>query len=305
LPKYFYVHDANFQTRGKKLTPQHTTKRFHATLILYTLIIFTIIIALSGTPQVNAQSTPTLLVTGADGTSINYTLTQLKAMPATSGWGGFYQTIQSQSNNGFWTGVALLYLCNQVGGITQYSNITVTGQGINNFTYNMVNSGTDFNPTYTTYNNLTGTLQNQNLPITVILAYQVNGTNIDSNQVPRMVIVGSEGLLMDGSGGRSVTKVNVTNYVPTATPIPTPTPTPTPTTPYPTPTATPTKSPKPSPSPSPTPSPSQSPTTSPSPTPASTTPIETNNTQVLLEVGIAVAAIVIIAVVVVVILKRK
>jgi hypothetical protein len=77
----------------------------------------------------------------------------------------------------------------------------------------MVANGLGLNPTYKTYNNLTGNQQNQTLPVTLILAYQVNGTSLPSSSVPepRLVIVGPEGLLMDGSGGRSVTKVTVTD----------------------------------------------------------------------------------------------
>ena len=70
-----------------------------------------------------------------------------------------------------------------------------------------------------TYNNITGTSQNQTQPINVILAYQVNGTDLPSSSqpAPRLVIVGPEGLLCDGSGGRSITEVIIVNAVPVAT----------------------------------------------------------------------------------------
>jgi len=66
------------------------------------------------------------------------TLTQLQAMPNVTMYGGFYQPNQNQINNDLWAGASLLYLCNQVGGITSTCTVTVTGQGTNNFTYDMV-----------------------------------------------------------------------------------------------------------------------------------------------------------------------
>jgi hypothetical protein len=181
--------------------------------ILITLIfLFTAATRFTMTQRVQAQTSPVITVTGIDGTSKNYTLTDLQSLPATSGYGGFYQPNQQTVNNGLWTGVSLLYLCNQVNGLTSTCKIIVTGQGVNNFTYDMVANGLGLNPTYRTYNNVTGNQQNQILPVTAILAYNVNGTNLPSSSLPapRLVIVGPEGLLMDGSGGKSITQVTVT-----------------------------------------------------------------------------------------------
>jgi hypothetical protein len=240
-----------------------TNKTAHTALVLLLIPMLAITIALGNSPEVKAQTEPTVLVTGYNGTSINYTLTQLEAMPNVTMYGGFYQPNQHIINSGLWAGVSLLYLCSQVGGITPTCNVTVTGQGTNNFTYDMVNSGSNLNTQYVTYNNMTGAVQNQTQPVTIILAYQVNGTALPSSSLPapRLVIVGPEGLLIDGSGGRSVTQVNVTNTAPAPTPTPTASPTPTPNpTPAPTPTPTPTPSPSPTASPTPTPSPSATPT---------------------------------------------
>lgn len=128
-------------------------------------------------------------------------------MPNVTMYGGFYQPNQNQINNGLWAGASLIYLCNQVGGITSTCTVTVTDQGTNNFTYDMVNNGINFNNEYNTYNNITGNLKNQTQPVIIILAYQVNGSNLPSSSqpAPRLVTVGPEGLLMIGTGGKSIT----------------------------------------------------------------------------------------------------
>lgn len=185
----------------------------NALVLLAFFCLLTITLLVTVVQQAQAQTSTLVTVTSYNGTSRNYTLSELQSLPATSGYGGFYQPNQQIINNGLWTGVSVLYLCNQVHGLTQTSAITVIGLGVNNFTYSMVANGLGLNPTYKTYNNLTGNQQNQTLPVTLILAYQVNGTSLPSSSVPepRLVIVGPEGLLMDGSGGRSVTKVTVTD----------------------------------------------------------------------------------------------
>jgi hypothetical protein len=297
------VHIDYFKPKeGKKMKNQ---PKLQTIITLIALALF-FLGALNYTPQVNAQTEPTVTVTGATGTIQTYTLTQLQAMPSVSSYGGFYQTNQHIGNSGNWTGVSILYLCNQVGGINTYSNITVTGQGNNSFTYDMVNSGTHFNNAYKTYSNTTGAETNQTQPITLILAYLVNGTALPSSSLPapRLVIVGPEGILMDGSGGRSVTQVSIINTAPPPTPTPTPTPTLSPTaSPTPVPTASPNPTPSPSPSPtsSPTPTATPTPTSSPLPTPPSTS---SNGWPVTYTAIIAAIVIVIIVAAAVIALRR-
>lgn len=269
------------------------------------LLIITAIIISSTTLQVSTQE-PTITVTGATGTTQTYTLTQLQAMPSVSMYGGFYQINQQIGNSGLWTGVSVLYLCNQVGGITPNNNIMVTGQGDSSFTYDMVNSGLNFNTAYKTYDNTTRNGRNQTEPITLILAYLVNGTTLPSNSLPapRLVIVGPEGLMMDGSGGRSITQVNVVNTQPTPTPSPTPSPTPTS---NPTPTSTPIPTATQTPTPSPTQTPTQQPTVVPTPTISPTpTPSEDTGSGIDMQIviGILIVAIIIIIVVAVVLSRR-
>ncbi len=303
---------------------KHVRSRTQALLII--LAICTIAIALTALPslpQAYAQE-PTILVTGYTGTSLNYTLSQLQAMPDVTMYGGFYQQNQARVNSGLWTGVDLLYLCNQVGGITPTCNVTVTGQGTNIFPYNMVQNGMDINIGYRTYNNQTGAQQDQTERVYVVLAYQVNGTNLPATEqpAPRLVIVGPEGLVIAGSGGRGVTQVNITNSQPSPTPTPTETPAPTATptiTPTPTqastpippsPTITPSTAPTPSVTPTATTSPTTSPSSSPTQQPTSSLssspepePNQLANTYTITAIAGGLAVIIIVAAVI--ILKRK
>ena len=226
-----------------------------AALVLIALTAVGMFTSNSFIPQVHGQSSVILSLIGYDGTTKNYTLSELQSLPSVSGYGGYYQPNQNQINSGNWTGVSLNYLCNQTSGITPTCTISVIGQGTNNFTYEMVANGTNLNPPYITYNNATGANQNQTQPVTLLLSYFVNGTNLPTSiqPAPRLVIIGPEGLLMIGTGGKSITQVKITNAAPTPTSTPTPTPTPT---------ATPT----PSPNPTSTIAPSSAPTSTPTAT---------------------------------------
>ncbi len=309
-------------------------KRFQA---LFTFIILTAFamatLTSANTPQVNAQTNSILTITGYDGTTKNYTLSDLQNLPSVSGYGGYYQPNQNQVNNGNWTGVSLYYLCNQTSGITSTCNVSVIGQGTNDFSYEMVANGTNLNLAYKTYNNLTGAAQNQTQPVTLLLAYQVNSTDLPSSiaPAPRLVIIGPEGLLMIGTGGRSITQINIIDTSPTPTltptqipsatstpsatptlissptPIMTATPTVTPTQ-IPTPTqTTPTATPTPqlSPTETPTVSATEQPTASPTATlSASPEPNETEQSTVLY-IAITVVVIIIAAIAIAVAFKRR
>jgi hypothetical protein len=284
--EHFSMLKPNLKMENRILATKLRTKQTHLALVLLALFATAMITINSyDLPQAYGQSNIVLTVTGFAGASTNYSLADIQSMPAVNMYGGFYQPNQRQINNGLWKGVSLFYICNQTGGITPTCDITIIGQGINNFTYDMVANGLNFNSAYKTYNNATGALQNQTQPITLILAYQINGTDLPSSSLPapRLVIVGPEGLLMDGSGGRSITQVNITNFAPTPTPTPTAIPTPTPTiTPTITPTVAPTLTPTSVPTAIPTATPSETPTPTSTPTPsvsATIQPTLTNNTS--------------------------
>jgi hypothetical protein len=318
-------------------------KRSHFILISMLALMIVFPVTLINIPNVKAQANPTVTITGYTSTTKTFNLTDLQNMPAISGYGGYYQPNQNQVNNGNWTGVPVSYLCNQVGGINPTCTISVIGQGTNNFTATMVANGTTLNTAYNTYNNVTGALQNQTQPVTILLAYMINGSALPSSiaPAPRLVIIGPEGLLMIGSGGRSITQINITTVAPPPTPTPSPTlnPTPVPTsspvpttaptqtsaptatpaptsapitsTPTPTvastPTATPTSEPTQTPTPPETPTPTSLPTATTQPT-TSTTPTTTPspaNDQTTTYIAIAAAVIIIAAITAAVALRRK
>ncbi len=299
--KCFYVHNA-LKTEGKCMLTQPRKTRFLSQIILIATLLSTVAVTVPTASIVSGQEATILSVNGLNGLQQNYTLTQFKALESVSMYGGYYQPNQNISNNGLWKGVSVFTLCNQVGGINPNTNITVTGQGNNTFTYTMINSGTNLNSQYKTYNNLTGVEQNQTQPATIILAYQVNGTNIASNQVPRLVMVGSEGLLMVAEGGRSVTRITITDITPapTSTPTPTPSPTAQPTqAPTAIPTVAPTHAPTATPTPTSTPTAPPTPTATASPTPPGTAseewPLTYTVLIIALIIGVVVGAVTILA----------
>jgi hypothetical protein len=333
--------------RNKIMGIKLQNKRSHFILISMLALMIVFPFTLINSPNVQAQANPTVTITVYTGTTKTFNLTDLQNMPAVSGYGGYYQPNQNQINSGNWTGVPLYYLCNQVGGITPTCTVSVIGQSTNNFTAAMVTNGTTLNTAYNTYNNVTGALQNQTQPVTILLAYIINGSALPSSiaPAPRLVIIGPEGLLMIGSGGRSITQINVTTPAPPPTPTPSPTlnPTPVPTsspvpTAAPTPTSAPTATPattsapitstptptvSPTPTATPTTEPSQTPTPTETPTPtplptattqptASTTPTqaptatpESANDQTATYITIAAAVIIIAAIATAIALRRK
>lgn len=103
----------------------------------------------------------------------------------------------------------MLYLCSLVGGIQNGSTIRtidVTGNFTADFTYEQVQNGTGF----TTYST-NGTAVNATQPITLMLAYSLNGTELSSSNGPlRAVMVGSEGLASTGSyWNKQVTTIQI------------------------------------------------------------------------------------------------
>jgi DMSO/TMAO reductase YedYZ molybdopterin-dependent catalytic subunit len=97
---------------------------------------------------------------------------------------------------GKYTGVPILTLLDLVGGITSSENVTFTGSdGYQvTFTYQQV-EGQELN----TYDPTTGAAVQPSQPLTVIVAYYCNGTNLPSSTGPLTVaIVGPQGLLTPG-----------------------------------------------------------------------------------------------------------
>ncbi len=200
-----------------------------AAILLIFVAIALVGLTLSLFQPAQAQTGTILTVNGFYGDTKSYTVADLQALPSVSMYGGYYQS--GTIEGGLWTGVSLRTLCNQVGGINRSCKVIVYGQGVLTFSYDMISNGINFNPTFKTYNNVTGNLQNQTYPLTAILAYQVNGTSLPSSMqpAPRLVVGGQEQLLIDGTGGKSITLISIVNIATEPSPTPTPTLSPSPT----------------------------------------------------------------------------
>src|SRR5208283_5949753 len=98
-------------------------------------------------------------------------------------------------NFGLYTGVPILTLCNQVGGLTSSETITVTGSDGYKVTYSYAQANGQGIGTY----NSAGTAVTPTQPLTMIVAYFLNGANIPSGTGPLQTIaVGPDGLYTTG-----------------------------------------------------------------------------------------------------------
>jgi len=223
-------------------------------------------------------------VTVVDSSGNSHTINDITSLTPTIDWGG-YESTQGALNSAEYEGVSLFNLCNSIGAsLTSNQNVTVetTGGGGTNTTFNyaQVAEGTSIYPQYSTYNNVTGALQAPTEPVTLIVAYQyANGSSLNEAQSTRLLIVGPQGLLLQGQGLAGVTTIIISNVQPAATTSPSPTSSQSPsTTVSPSVSSSPSSSSSQSPSPTVSPSVSSSPSSSSSPVP-STTPVATGSPQ--------------------------
>lgn len=178
------------------------------------MMVTLIAIAVAATLPVYALQPVTLTLTNGTDT-ITKNEVDILSMPSTSGDGGTRKSSGSISNYGTYQGVSVLYLCNLIGGIDENSlikAIDVTGEYITDFTYEQVNDGQGF----TTYNQTTGEEQEATQPLTLILAYSVNGSELSASDGPlRAVIVGSEGLATSSQlWNKQVTTIEIVPDIP-------------------------------------------------------------------------------------------
>ena len=147
----------------------------------------------------NAQSKvilPALSLTlvGANGQQKTLDANQLGALKSTTANGGY--SGEGKTYVGNFTGVPVLTLLNEVGGISSSNNVTFIGSdGYQvTFTYQQV-QGQDIN----TFNPTTGAAVQPTQPLTVIVAYDCNGTILTPDKGPLSVaIVGPQGLYTNG-----------------------------------------------------------------------------------------------------------
>jgi len=151
-----------------------------------------------------------LTVTGANGQELVLNSSDLASLKAYTAVGGYKRGEGSIQGVGNYTGVPILTIFNLVGGITSNSTIRVTGT--DNFkvtyTYQQVN-GQELN----TCDPVTGNATQATEPLTMIVAYYMDGASLPSSEGPlKIAIVGPQGLLTDGRlWTRLLVKIEILN----------------------------------------------------------------------------------------------
>lgn len=162
-----------------------------------------------GIAQIQIIPIPHLQLTlvASNGTQVNLFSNDLLELAAYTANGGTRSSTGTLANYGTYTGVPILTLCNLVGGITSSNSVRITGSDgfASTLTYAQVNA-----QGIATYNSA-GVQVTPTQPITMIIAYYVNGTSIPVDPGPlRVMFVGSEGLYTTGSlNARLVVKVEI------------------------------------------------------------------------------------------------
>ena len=141
----------------------------------------------------------TLTIVGSSGQSVTLYPTDLASLASSTGSGGTKSkggTLTIDSNV---TGIPFLTLCNLVGGLTSNNTITVTGSDGYQVTYNYQQI-TGQPSALNTYDPTTGSQVTANQPLTMIVAYYLNGTTLTTSNGPLMTaLIGPQGYLTDGS----------------------------------------------------------------------------------------------------------
>ncbi len=138
-------------------------------------------------------------IVGANG-KVTLFSNDIALMPSVTYYGGSYKSSSGVFNNGSYTGVTLLSLCNLVGGITSSNSIKVTGSDLYNvtYTYAEVASGTGFSTFDSSGNSATPTQ-----PLYLILAYWLNGANLpdgsNGSGPLKTMVVGADALNTPGN----------------------------------------------------------------------------------------------------------
>jgi hypothetical protein len=197
-----------------------TTKQtaINKKIIAVTVIVIIAVASVAGAVYIfNKPANPTLpsmslTLIGSSGQQRVLTETDIAALTPIVEKGGLKTSGGAISGVATYTGVSVTELLDLVGGMTDSQTLTVTSSdGYKmEYTYNQVN-GEDF-PTYdpTTASEATVTQ-----PLKMVLVYYKDGALLDTGYGPlRLAILGSEGLLTDGSWwAKMVIKLQVTEIV--------------------------------------------------------------------------------------------
>jgi hypothetical protein len=151
-----------------------------------------------------------LTVTGSNGQELVLHSSDIASLEAFTEGGGYKRANGDIRDVGNYTGVPILTICNLVGGLTTNSTIRVTAADNYKviYTYQQVN-GQELN----TYDPITGNATQSTKPLTMIVAYYMDGARLSSSDGPlRIAIVGPQGLLTDGRlWTRLLVKIEILN----------------------------------------------------------------------------------------------
>jgi DMSO/TMAO reductase YedYZ molybdopterin-dependent catalytic subunit len=137
-----------------------------------------------------------LTLVGLNGTQVVLDEKGVANLPSFGSGGGYKTSAGSLRGIGKYTGVNLTVLLSLVGGINSSCSLYVTASDGYSmvFTYNQV-MGEDL----ITFDPATGDEANRTQPLTLILAYYKDGSDLSADEGPlRLAVVGSEGYLTEG-----------------------------------------------------------------------------------------------------------
>jgi DMSO/TMAO reductase YedYZ molybdopterin-dependent catalytic subunit len=141
--------------------------------------------------EIPVPAAPVLEIVTEDGTSTPFTMDEIKALPVSTGQAGIKSSTGEITLPAEFTGVSLKDLAAVIGNFDETMGINVVakdGYGIT-FSYDQAMNGT-----FTSYDPGTGDELKSPVPLTAILAYEMNGQPLDPEQDGdlRLVIISDE-----------------------------------------------------------------------------------------------------------------
>ena len=149
-------------------------------------------------PRPSAPPGPVVLTLVGDEGEKQFTLNQLQALPAYTGYAGIKSSTGVITLPAEYTGVRLSDLTEMVGGITKTNGVTLVakdGYGMT-FSYNMI-----MDHAFTAYDPATGGEQTPSKDLTVVVAYAREGKPLGEDEGPLRLMVGTPkpgGQVVDG-----------------------------------------------------------------------------------------------------------
>jgi hypothetical protein len=136
-----------------------------------------------------------LTLVALNGTTVSLDSSAIADLPSFTSKGGLMTSVGTIKAVNNYTGVKLTTLCDLVGGIGIETSVRVTASD----GYSMIYSYEQLLGDFVTYDPKTGNEIVHNQTLTPIVAYHINGENLDDDEGPlRFLIVGPKGLITDG-----------------------------------------------------------------------------------------------------------